>query len=109
MTAQQFAYTAVIALALTATSAVAQTVVLTPDEDVLIERYIVEAPLPPAVVIEENTTLRPGSAVPSGVPLQPFGGQSALAKYGYFVSVDNKIVVVDPATRTVVRILNAKR
>ncbi len=76
----------------------------------LVERYIVEEPaLPPPVVIEENTTLRPGSPVPAAVPLQPFGGRSALAKFSYFVSVDDKIVVVDPATRTVVRIFNARR
>ncbi len=87
-----------------------QVVVLSPDEDVLVDRYIVELPaLPPPVVIEENMTLRPGSIVPVGVALQPFGGASALAKYGFFVSVDNKVVVVDPSTRAVVRILNAKR
>ena len=90
--------------------AMAQAVVITPDESVLVERYIVEEPtLPPPVVIEENTTLRPGSLVPAAVPLQPFGGRSTLAKFSYFVSVDDKVVVVDPVTRTVVRIFTAKR
>ena len=49
------------------------------------------------------------TSVPAGVALQAFGGRSALAKYGYFVSVDDKVVVVDPATRTVVRIFPARR
>ncbi len=87
----------------------AQSVVITPDETVLVERYIREEPLPPAVTIEEHQTLRPGSVVPAGVPLKPFTGVSGLARYGYFVSVDNKLVVVDPDTRAVVRIFDAKR
>ena len=88
----------------------AQALVITPDESVLVERYIVEEPaLPPPFVIEENITLRPGSQLPVAVPLRPFGGNSALAKFSYFVSVDDKVVVVDPASRTVVRIFNAKR
>ena len=95
---------------LIASPALSQVVVLSPDEDVLVERYIIETPsLPPPVVIEENMTLRPGSIVPAGVALQNFGARSSLARYGFFVSVDNKVVVVDPATRTVVRIFNAKR
>ena len=93
-----------------ATSALAQGVILTPDESVLVERYIVEeGALPPPAVIEENMTLRPGSIVPAGVALQPFGGRSSLARYAFFVSVDNQVVVVDPVSRAVVRIFPVKR
>lgn len=89
--------------------AVAQSVVITPEESVLVERYVVQEPtLPPPVTIEEHQTLRPGSIVPPGVPLQQFRGVSELGKFAYFVSVDNKVVVVDPATRVVVRIFNAR-
>lgn len=103
-----------LALGAAALAALVQTadaqVLITPDETVLVERYIVEVPtLPPAVTIEENTTLRPGSVIPDAIPLNPFAGRSDLARYSYFVSVDNKVVVVDPATRVVVRILNARR
>ena len=98
-----------IAVALGASCGLSQAqVVVTPEDDVLIERFIVEQPLPPAVTLEENITLRPGTAVPVGVVLRPMGGAGSLAKYSFFRSVDNKIVVVDPATRTVVRILAAK-
>lgn len=88
--------------------AVAQTVVITPEQSTLVERYVVQEPLPAPVTIEEHQTLRPGSVVPPGVPLQPFRGVSELGKLAYFVSVDNKVVVVDPATRVVVRIFNAR-
>jgi hypothetical protein len=92
-----------------AVPALAQGVIITPEESVLVERYVVQEPaLPPPVTIEEHQTLRPGSIVPTGVPLQPFRGVSELGKFAYFVSVDNKVVVVDPATRVVVRIFNAR-
>ena len=101
----------ILAAALCASSlaAIAQVLVVPPEDDVLIERFIVEQPLPPPVVLEDNITLRPGSVVPTGVALRPMGGTGSLAKYAYFVSVDGKVVVVDPASRQVVRILSAKR
>ena len=89
---------------------VAAQVLFTPDESGLAEGYFVDVPaLPPPVTIEENTVLRPGSPVPPSIPLSPFTGRAQLAKYGYFVSVDNKVVVVDPETHIVVRIFDAKR
>ena len=99
-----------IAAELALTGPVFAQVFITPDDSVLVDRYIVELPaLPPPVTIEENTVLRPGSSVPASIPLTPFAGRSQLAKYGYFVSVDDKVVVVDPQTHVVVRILDAKR
>jgi hypothetical protein len=51
-------------------------------------------------------TLRPGSVIPAGVPLTKFEKHPSLDHYAFFVSVDHKIVVADPATRIVVRILD---
>jgi hypothetical protein len=79
---------------------------ITPDETVLVERYVETAPPPP--VVEEHMTLRPGSVIPVEVPLKRFGDVPALRKYAYFLSVDHKIVVADPETRVVVRILDMK-
>lgn len=79
---------------------------ISPGDTVLVERYVREAPPPP--VIEEHMTLRPGSIVPAAVPLRPFDGQPSLSRYSFFVSVDHKIVVTDPKTRVVVRILDQK-
>ncbi len=80
---------------------------ISPDESVLVERYVREVPAPPPVV-EEHMTLRPGSVIPAAVPLRQFENQPALERYAYFVSVDHKTVVVDPRTRVVVRILDQK-
>ena len=76
-----------------------------PDESVLVERYVRERPEPPPI-IEQDITLRPGSVIPDAVPLRPFEKVEALSRYVYFVSVDHKIVVADPQTRVVVRILD---
>ena len=95
-------------LALVAIKARADEVIeISPGDTVLIERYVRAIPEPPPV-IEEHTTLRPGSILPEAVPLRSFKGQPLLERYGFFVSVDHKIVIVDPRTRTVVRILDQK-
>ncbi len=97
-----------ICLAALATSALAQDVVeFDPGDTVLVERYVREIPEPPPV-IEEHLTLRPGSVIPEGVLLRRFVGQPRLERYAYFLSVDGKIVMADPLTRVVVRILDAK-
>ena len=71
---------------------------ISPGETVLVERYVRAIPEPPPI-IEEHMTLRPGSILPEAVPLR---------RFAFFVSVDRKIVVVDPRTRVVVRILDQK-
>ena len=99
---------AVAILLVVASSASAQELIeISPDETVLVERYVREIPVPPPI-IEEHMTLRPGSVIPQGVPLRPFEKVAALDRYVYFVSVDHKIVVADPRTRVVVRILDQK-
>ncbi|WP_158809828.1 DUF1236 domain-containing protein [Beijerinckia sp. L45] len=79
---------------------------VSPDETMRMERYVREETDVP--VIEEHMTLRPGSVLPDGVPLRVFAKDSELARFAYFVSVDNKIVIADPRTRTVVRIIDKK-
>lgn len=96
-----------ILCALGTSAATAEVIEISPDETVLVERYVREIPTPPPV-IEEHMTLRPGSIIPEGVPLRPFEGNARLARYAFFVSVDHKIVVADPRTREVVRILDQR-
>ena len=79
---------------------------VSPEETVLIERYVREEPEVP--IIEEHMTLRPGSIIPEGVPLRVFSKNTELARFAYFISVDDKVVIADPRTRTVVRILDKK-
>ena len=93
-------------LASAAAPVVAQDLVeISPDDSLLVQRYIREIPEPPPV-IEEHMTLRPGSVIPDAVPLRRFENVSALGRLAYFVSVDHKIVVANPRTRVVVRILD---
>ena len=100
---------AVIAAFASATPAFAQRVIeISPDETVLVERYVREIPEPPPI-IEQDMTLRPGSVIPEAVPLRPFEKIAALSRYAYFISVDHKVVVADPQTRVVVRILDQPR
>lgn len=79
---------------------------LRPDEEVVVREYIVRRRPTPIVV--EGGTVRPGSIVPADVDLQAFDESAlpSLRRYAYFVSPDSKIVVVEPTTRQVVRILN---
>jgi hypothetical protein len=99
---------AIIAVAASMSPALAQNVIaISPDETVLVERYVREIPEPPPV-IEEHMTLRPGSIIPEGVPLRPFENVEGLKRLAFFVSVDHKIVVADPRTRMVVHILDQK-
>ena len=97
-----------IAFGLIAIAAHADEIIeISPGDSVLVERYVRATPEPPPI-IEEHVTLRPGSVLPEAVPLRRFEGQPSLERYAFFVSVDRKIVVVDPRTRVVVRILDQK-
>lgn len=79
---------------------------VSPEDSLRMERYVREETDVP--VIEQHMTLRPGSIIPEGVQLRVFSKDTELARYAYFVSVDNKIVVADPRTRVVVRIIDKK-
>lgn len=78
-----------------------------PEQEMLVREYVMRGPGEP-VIVEGGGRVRPGSVIPEWVDLQPFSGLSvpALRGYGFFVSPDEKIVIVDPATRVVVRILS---
>lgn len=93
-------------------SAFAQAVIVTPDEfgpddDVVVRDYIVRRPVGPGPIVG-SIPLRPGSIVPPDVRLAPFteAPNPRLRRFGYFVAPGDKIVVVDPETRAVVRILD---
>ena len=66
---------------------------------------VVTAPAP--VISEPVAIIRPGSIIPADVELEPFVDAPipALRRYSYFISPSNKIVVVKPVGRRVVRVL----
>lgn len=76
------------------------------DREVIVREYVIREPVAP-VIIEGGGTVRPGSIVPDYVRLRAFDDIDvpSLRRYGYFVSPDNKIVIVEPGTRQVVRII----
>ncbi|MEA2834657.1 MAG: hypothetical protein QOG66_2859 [Methylobacteriaceae bacterium] len=88
-----------------------------PDDEVMVREYIIRRrPPPPAPVVVAPApvvaappalVIRPGSIIPADIELEPFDDAPvpALRRYSYFVSPSNKIVVVDPLERRVVRVL----
>jgi hypothetical protein len=82
-------------------------VVVAPAPVVTAPAPVVAAP-PPPVVAAPAVVIRPGSIIPADVELEPFvdAPVPALRRYSYFVSPSNKIVVVEPVERRVVRVLD---
>ncbi|MGB3416518.1 MAG: DUF1236 domain-containing protein [Mesorhizobium sp.] len=91
-------------LALTASAAFAQTVILQPDEEVVVREYIVKRP-PPAVVLPDDFDLSVGTVVPEDVVITPLDAPGIDTRYEYLV-VDGRGVLVDPDTREIVEILD---
>jgi hypothetical protein len=76
-----------------------------PGPVVVAQPAVVTSPAP--VETEPVVVIRPGSIIPTDVVLEPFVDPPtpALRRYSYFVSPSNKIVVVEPVGRRVVRVL----
>ena len=97
------------ALAQTTTGTIVTTEPLTiPEEQqVVVRDYIGRRPVERIVEIPAGT-LQPGSVISREIRLSPLADISArnLSRFAYFVSPDEKIVIVDPATRQVMGVIN---
>ena len=97
------------AFAQTTTGTIVTTEPLTiPEEqEVVVREYIVRRPVDRIVEVPGGT-VRPGSVIPRDIRLSPLAdiSVSGLNRYAYFVSPDDKIVIVDPTTRQVMRIIS---
>jgi len=91
-------------LAATASAAFAQTVVLQPEQRVVIREYIVKQP-PADVVLPDDFDFAVGTVVPDSVMVSPLDAPGIEKRYDYMV-VDGHDVLVDPETREIVEILN---
>jgi hypothetical protein len=91
-------------LTVTASAAFAQTVILQPDEEVVVREYIVKRP-PPEVVLPDDFDLSVGTVVPEDVVITPLDAPGIETRYDYLV-VDGRGVLVDPDTREIVEILD---
>ena len=99
--------TAVLAQTATGTIVTTEPLTIPEEQEVVVREYIVRRPVDRIVEVPGGT-VRPGSIIPRDIRLSPLADISVagLSRYAYFVSPDNKIVIVDPATREVMRIIS---
>lgn len=114
----RFASAALAAACLiTAAPALAQAVIpapdaayeLQPEEEVIVRRSIIEEHRPVIEIPRGQVVV--GSVIPGDIelydmPVSARSVRSGLDRYQYFVSPDQKLVLVEPASRRVVRILD---
>ena len=99
--------TGVIAQTTTGTIVTTEPLTIPEEQEVVVREYIVRRPVERIVEVPGGT-VRPGSVIPRDIRLSPLADISVqgLNRYAYFVSPDDKIVIVDPATRQVMRIIS---
>ncbi|WP_127091032.1 DUF1236 domain-containing protein [Aquabacter cavernae] len=110
-----------IALTLAATVAAAQTtsvivakpsgyVLVNPEQEVLVQRYVVGQPTTTTVTLPSGYAPTVGSVVPGTVELNTFGtaadyGGFDAPSYRYVVTPDYGTVLVEPGSRRVIQII----
>jgi hypothetical protein len=91
------------AMILAGGAAIAQTVVIEPEQRVRIKEYVVKEKVKP-VTIKERISI--GATLPADVTLtpvpEPWGASVKPYRYVYW---DNRVVLVDPPSRRVVHII----
>lgn len=80
-----------------------QTVVISPDNQTVIHKYVVEHHVEP-IQVPSDTTIAVGSTLPDTVELQTIDVPDLPHQYRYVV-VDGQTLVVDPGTRQIVQVL----
>lgn len=86
-----------------ATTALAQTVILQPDQEVVVREYIAKQP-PAQIIVPEGYHAVVGEKVPDTITVSPLDAPGFEKKYEYVV-IEGKTVLIDPQTREVVEIL----
>jgi len=92
-----------LALLAGAGAAGAQTVVISPDQQTVIHKYVVQHEVAP-VQLPSDVTISVGSTLPEGVDLQQIDVPDVTTEYRYVV-VDGQTLVVEPGTRKIVQII----
>ncbi|KSV78212.1 DUF1236 domain-containing protein [Ensifer sp. ENS07] len=94
---------AVAGLFLVSTSgfAFAQTVIVTPEQEVVVREYVKKKPI--ASINLPGVELNVGTAIPEKVELHTIDAPDITYRY---VVVDNRTVLVDPGTRKIVRVID---
>ena len=91
----------------TGTIVTTEPLIIPEEQQVVVREYIVRRPVDRIVEIP-GSSVQPGSVISREIRLSPLADISArnLSRYAYFVSPDDKIVIVDPATRQVMGVIN---
>lgn len=87
----------------TSGAAFAQTVVLQPQDEVVVREYIVKQ-APPAVALPDDYDVVIGEPLPETVTVTPLDAPGLSTRYEYVV-VDGETLIVEPETRRVVQVL----
>jgi hypothetical protein len=100
-------FISVAAAAIVATSAMAQTVVIEPQQRTVIRNYVVKERVRP---VELRERIVVGATIPAEVELAPvpetiYAEVPTLQPYRYFVW-DNRFVLVEPSSRRVIQIID---
>ncbi|MFC5066502.1 DUF1236 domain-containing protein [Flaviflagellibacter deserti] len=90
------------AMTLMAGAALAQTVIVSPEERTQIRQYVVKQKV---TAVPADVSLSVGTVVPETVELHTIEGVPSATKYRY-VSVGGRTALVDPGTRKVVEIID---
>lgn len=96
--------TAALLLAAGGVIALADTIVITPEQQTVIREYVVQRQVP-AYVPADGVIVEVGSTLPEAVELHRIEAPGVQQVYSY-VLVDGRTVLVDPATRRIVQIIN---
>jgi len=83
--------------------AMAQTVILEPDEEVVVREYVVKQPRSD-VVLPDDYDIVVGSELPDTVTVTPLDAPGFEKEFEYVV-VDGRTYLVDPDTRRIVKVL----
>jgi hypothetical protein len=95
------------AYAQTTTGTLAEPSAFPEQYDAVVREYILRRPVERIVEVPGGTA-RAGGTIPRSIRLSPLAdiSEPSLSRYAYFVSPDNQIVIVDPATRQVMRVIS---
>jgi hypothetical protein len=85
-------------------SAFAQDVILLPEEEVVVREYVVKQPHP-QVVVPDGYSVVVGQPLPDTIEVTPIDAPGFTKQYEYVV-IDGRTVLIDPATREVVKVLD---
>jgi hypothetical protein len=84
--------------------AAAQTVVITPEQETVVRDYVVAQRVEP-VTLPADIVVTEGTVLPETVEVRVLEVPEIEVQYAYLV-VDRRIVLVDPVTRRIVRIID---